>query len=130
MSKKITIETKNNIQSYIQCDDDIKKQEKDLRELKKKREIYSNSIIDYIITNNYINSDIKVNNKSKIIYKETSVNESLNQPMIKRSICNFFNEQFINMTQIKRDKISNELYNYIINSRKSTKKLTLKRTIL
>ena len=130
MSQKIKDNIKEAVQLYIKHDDSIKAQEKQLRDLKKKRDSYSDSILGYMSEHNLSKSDIKVSNHTRLVYKETNTTETLSQGLLEKSIKSFFLEKFANMDSIKRDTLSKELYNYIIKSRKSKTKFTLKRTTI
>merc|ERR1711981_1263790 len=102
-----------------------REQEKKLRKLKKDRDSFSNDIINFMIQGSNRNTDIKIG-QSKITCQENKTMSSLNQGFIKSSIHNFFIEKYPNILRQKKD-IPDEIFNYILNSRKQTKKIILKR---
>ena len=122
MSKKesnITADVKN----YIKYDDTIKNIEKKLREYRKQRDLYSSNIIDFILDNNKV---LKVGN-DLIKSKETNTMSPLSQSFIKSSIKDYFTINYNSMSEEDVDKLSNDILNHISISRKTNKKLILKR---
>ena len=125
MSMKISSDIKQTIKNYVKYDDYIKDQEKKIRKLKKERDNLSTDIIDFMINENYKNTDIRVGD-SRISCQENKSLTSLNQNFIKNQINIFFVEKHPEIIS-KNKNISTELFNYIINSRKQNKKIALKR---
>ena len=125
MSIKISSDIKQTIKNYVKYDDYIKDQEKKIRKLKKERDNLSTNIIDFMINQNYKNTDIRVGD-SRISCHENKSLTSLNQHFIKNKINSFFIEKHPEIIS-KNKSISTELFNYIINSRKQNKKIALKR---
>uniref|UniRef100_A0A6C0EL33 Uncharacterized protein n=1 Tax=viral metagenome TaxID=1070528 RepID=A0A6C0EL33_9ZZZZ len=122
MSKKesnITADVKN----YIKYDDTIKNIEKKLREYRKQRDLYSSNIIDFILDNNKV---LKVGN-DLLKSKETNTMSPLSQSFIKSSIKDYFTINYNSMSEEDVDKLSNDILNHISISRKTNKKLILKR---
>ena len=116
----------NNIKKYVKYDNYIREEEKKLKNIKKKRDEYSEKILNNIIKNKLSDNDIRVGN-SKITCKESKNLTTLNQKFIKENIRNYFKEHYTKMSDVDQEKISNDIFEYILNSRKITKKLSLKR---
>ena len=122
MSKKesnITLDVKN----YIKYDDTIKNIEKKLKEYRKQRDVYSSNIIDFILDNNKVLKIGDILLKSK----ETNSMTPLTQSFIKSSIKDYFTIYYNSMSIEDIDKLSDNILNHIIISRKTNKKLILKR---
>ena len=117
---------KNIIKEYIQLDDFVIKEESKLRKIKKKRDELSSEITNYFTKKNKLDINIKVGD-SKLSCKESITYSNLNQCFIKKHISTYFKENYKNMSENDVNKLSESLFNHILNSRIKKKKILLKR---
>lgn len=117
---------KNIIREYIQYDNLIIKEESKLKKIKKKREELSSEITNYFDKENKLNINIKAGD-SKLSCKESITYSNLNQCFIKKHINSYFKENYKNMSENDVNKLSESIFNHILNSRIEKKKIVLKR---
>jgi hypothetical protein len=88
---------KNEIQSWISLDDQIKSLNEKTRELREKRNSLENKIANYANSNNLLNSIIQINNE-KLKITNTKVAEPLTFKYLEKTL----NEVIQNDTHIKK----------------------------
>lgn len=112
------------LEKYIYYDNYIFEQDNKLKKIKKKREELKNQIIKYLDDNNI--NKIQFNNND-LCYKENKIYSSINQEFLKKNINLYFQNNHSNIKENIKNKISEDLFNFLIKSRKQEKKITLKR---
>ena len=130
MSKKFMIDTniKNEIKDYIKYDNYIKEYELKISKIKKIRKKKKDFITEFLKNHNSNSKSIKAGN-SILKLKETNTKSSLTQKFLKESITNYFKTYYKNLNDHKCIEISENILDFINNSRKTNKKILLKRII-
>ena len=97
------------IKMYIDYDDKIKNMEKNLRNLKKERQNYSDKIVEYLLDKN---KSIKYG-ENIFKYKETKSQTGLSQNFLRKSVKMYFYENYKKMSDLEIDNLVNDLSDYI-----------------
>ena len=104
-----------NVKGWIDIDNDIKELQKELKEKRKEKKLYTTNLVDIMKTNNVDCFDIK---NGKLIYTKKKVKAPLSKKHLFNSLSNYF----------KNNKsVIEELGNYILNSREEKIKENIKR---
>ena len=118
-----TVELKNTVKKFAQLDAAIKKEEQNLRQLRKVRKTYSDSIQGYLTQH----KKNKLNMASHNIFltlNKTSVKQSLTPDFLRPTLTTFFQKYH---TDHKAKTMAEHLLQHIHRSRGSTARYTLKR---
>ena len=124
----LSTKDKRDILNFIKIDDKIKEKEKRIKELKKEYKKISNNLIELIQNKNIKDLDIKIGN-SKIRYIENQSKSGLSQQFLKEQIKEYFLEKYSHFEENKCKLISEDIVNFINNSRKVNTKISLKRIL-
>ena len=118
----------NSILQWITYDDNIKKNNNNIKVLRDKKNQIENDIINYLITNKMENNTFKITDiEDSIEYTTIKTYENINYKYLSKCFFDFFNKY---STENKStEELSNELLNYIKNNRSINNKEILKRTI-
>lgn len=104
-----------NVKGWIDIDNNIKELQKELKEKRKEKKLYTTNLVDIMKTNNVDCFDIK---NGKLIYTKKKVKAPLSKKHLFNSLSNYF----------KNNKsVIEELGNYILNSREEKIKENIKR---
>ena len=104
-----------NVKSWIDIDNDIKLLQKQLKDKRKEKKMYTENLVDIMKTNNVDCFDIK---NGKLIYTKKKIKAPLSKKHLFSSLSNYF----------KNNKdIIEELGNYILNSREEKIKENIRR---
>ena len=104
-----------NVKGWISIDNEIKELQKELKEKRKEKKMYTTNLVDIMKTNNVDCFDIK---NGKLIYTKKKIRAPLSKKHLFSSLSNYF----------KNNKdIIDELGNYILNSREEKIKENIKR---
>ena len=104
-----------NVIGWIDIDNDIKELQKELKEKRKEKKIFTQNLVEIMKTNNVDCFDIK---NGKLLYTKKKVKA----PLSKKHLFNSLSEYFKN-----NKDIIEELGNYILNSREEKIKENIKR---
>lgn len=104
-----------NVKSWIDIDNDIKVLQKELKEKRKEKKMFTSNLVDIMKTNNVDCFDIK---NGKLLYTKKKVKA----PLSKKHLFNSLSQYFKN-----NKNIIDELGNYILNSREEKIKENIKR---
>lgn len=104
-----------NVKSWIDIDNDIKVLQKELKEKRKEKKMFTQNLVEIMKTNNVDCFDIK---NGKLLYTKKKVKA----PLSKKHLFNSLNQYFKN-----NKDIIDELGNYILNSREEKIKENIKR---
>jgi hypothetical protein len=105
------------IKEWLKIDNDIIRLNKDLKELKKKQKLLTNSLVNVMKTNQLDCFDI---NGGKILYKKSISKKPINSKMLLNTLKTYFSTN---------PSTANEVTDYILNSRECVVKETIKRKI-
>jgi len=105
---------KDTVRGYLKIDDDIKKVENVLKELRKKKKDMEKPILDFM--GKYEIEDCNTGD-GKLHYQVTNVFKPINRDNIKKQLGEFF----------KNSKLGEECTNYIYENREKEQKVQLKR---
>ena len=110
----------NHIQQWVVLDNEVKKINEKMKELREKRNVCESNIISYASTNNLSNSTIKIND-GKLKFTNTKVAEPLTFKYLEKSL----HEVIKNESQVKliiehikenrKTKLSQEIKRYYNN---------------
>jgi hypothetical protein len=109
---------KKNISYWLKLEAEEKKYKDGLRDLKDKKTIIEEDILDYMKSNNITHKDITVGDGIKLKYAELKTQENISKRMILDRLTKYFN----NVTK------ANEITNFIYSERKSDVKSYLKKS--
>ena len=104
-----------NVKNWIDIDNDIKTLQKQLKEKRKEKKIYTENLVDIMKTNNVDCFDIK---NGKLIYTKKKIKAPLSKKHLFSSLSNYFKNN---------SGIIEELGNYILNSREEKIKENIRR---
>jgi hypothetical protein len=104
-----------NVKGWIDIDNDIKTLQKELKEKRKEKKLFTQNLVEIMKTNNVDCFDIK---NGKLLYTKKKVKA----PLSKKHLFNSLGEYFKN-----NKDIIEELGNYILNSREEKIKENIKR---
>lgn len=104
-----------NVKGWIDIDNDIKTLQKELKEKRKEKKLFTQNLVEIMKTNNVDCFDIK---NGKLLYTKKKVKA----PLSKKHLFNSLSEYFKN-----NKDIIEELGNYILNSREEKIKENIKR---
>lgn len=104
-----------NVKGWIDIDNDIKELQKELKEKRKEKKLYTTNLVDIMKTNNVDCFDIK---NGKLIYTKKKVKAPLSKKHLFNSLSNYFKNN---------NSVIEELGNYILNSREEKIKENIKR---
>lgn len=104
-----------NVKGWIDIDNDIKELQKELKEKRKEKKLFTQNLVEIMKTNNVDCFDIK---NGKLLYTKKKVKA----PLSKKHLFNSLSEYFKN-----NKDIIEELGNYILNSREEKIKENIKR---
>jgi hypothetical protein len=105
------------IKEWLKIDNDIIRLNKDLKELKKKQKILTNTLVNVMKTNQLECVDI---NGGKILYKKSISKKPINSKMLLNTLKTFFSTN---------PSTADEVTEYILNNREIIIKETIKRKI-
>jgi hypothetical protein len=105
------------IKEWLKIDNDIIRLNKDLKELKKKQKLLTNSLVNVMKTNQLDCFDI---NGGKILYKKSISKKPINSKMLLNTLKTYFSTN---------PSTADEVTDYILNSRESVVRETIKRKI-
>lgn len=105
------------IKEWLKIDNDIIRLNKDLKELKKKQKQLTNTLVNVMKTNQLDCFDI---NGGKILYKKSISKKPINSKMLLNTLKTYFSTN---------PSTADEVTEYILNSRESVVKETIKRKI-
>ena len=104
-----------NVKNWIDIDNNIKELQKELKEKRKEKKVYTANLVEIMKANDVDCFDIK---NGKLLYTKKKVKASLSKKHLFSSLSNYF----------KNNKnIIEELGNYILNSREEKIKENIKR---
>lgn len=104
-----------NVKKWIDIDNDIKLLQKNLKEKRKEKKMFTSNLVEIMKTNNVDCFDIK---NGKLLYTKKKVKA----PLSKKHLFNSLSQYFKN-----NKNIIDELGNYILNSREEKIKENIKR---
>ena len=105
------------IKEWLKIDNDIIRLNKDLKDLKKKQKQLTNTLVNVMKTNQLDCFDI---NGGKILYKKSISKKPINSKMLLNTLKTYFSTN---------PSTADEVTEYILNSRESVVKETIKRKI-
>jgi hypothetical protein len=105
------------IKEWLKIDNDIIRLNKDLKELKKKQKLLTNTLVNVMKTNQLECVDI---NGGKILYKKSISKKPINSKMLLNTLKTFFSTN---------PSTADEVTEYILNNREIIIKETIKRKI-
>jgi len=105
------------IKEWLKIDNDIIRLNKDLKELKKKQKLLTNTLVNVMKTNQLECVDI---NGGKILYKKNISKKPINSKMLLNTLKTFFSTN---------PSTADEVTEYILNNRELIIKETIKRKI-
>jgi hypothetical protein len=105
------------IKEWLKIDNDIIRLNKEMKELKKKQKMLTNSLVNVMKTNQLDCFDI---NGGKILYKKSICKKPINSKMLLNTLKTYFSTN---------PSTADEVTEYILNSRESVVKETIKRKI-
>jgi hypothetical protein len=105
------------IKEWLKIDNDIIRLNKDLKELKKKQKVLTNTLVNVMKTNQLECVDI---NGGKILYKKSISKKPINSKMLLNTLKTFFSTT---------PSTADEVTEYILNNREIIIKETIKRKI-
>jgi hypothetical protein len=105
---------KETVRTYLKIDDDIKKLEVVLKELRKKKKDKEKPIMDFM--GKYEIEDCNTGD-GKLHYQVSSVFKPVNRENLKKQLCKFF----------KNEKLGEECTNYIYENREKEQKIQIRR---
>jgi hypothetical protein len=117
-------ELKNSLKLFSDLDAEIHTIEKQLQELKKKRELYENSILNIIERNNLKDKDIRLGN-CKFQYHISNKRDNLSQQFIKTHLNNYFIEKY-KMSEEQSLQKTQEIFQYLLSKREIKEDISLK----
>lgn len=117
---------KQSIIQYINVDEQINTLEDKLKHLRKSRDQFEEHIIISIKENKIENKDIKIG-QSILRYEGREVKDSLSQNLVKNSLINYFLKNYGDKNKDKCNEKALEIFEYILNSRETKTKYSLKR---
>ena len=105
------------IKEWLKIDNDIIRLNKETKELKKKQKLLTNTLVNVMKTNQLDCFDI---NGGKILYKKSISKKPINSKMLLNTLKTYFSTN---------PSTADEVTEYILNSRESVIKETIKRKI-
>jgi hypothetical protein len=121
MINEIKVETKeeliNSIKEWIKLDNDINRLNKESKDLKNKKKLLTNSLVNVMKTNKLECFDI---NDGKILYKKSKTKKPINSKMLLNTLKTYYNET---------PNIANELTELILNNREDVVRETIRRKV-
>jgi len=119
MSEKVDTKEEliQRIKDWLKIDNDIIRINKELKELKKKQKVLTNSLVNVMKTNQLDCFDI---NGGKILYKKCVSKKPINSKMLLSTLKNYFSSNPTTATEVT---------DYILNNREDVVKETIKRKI-
>ncbi len=127
MSNKIDMaKMAGNMERYIHLSEEIKSMETRLKEIRKNKSVLENSIIHCIQTNKLVDKEF-VKGKHKLKCEVTQRKDGLNQKFLKESLENYFKNTYRHkLSEVKCNDKAHEIFNYILNLRKTRDYYSLK----
>jgi uncharacterized protein YhaN len=117
-------ELKNSLKQFSELNENIHSIEKQLQELKKKRESYEYHILNLIERENLKDKDIRIGN-CKYQYHISNKRDNLSQQFLKTHLYNYFIERYKVSNEQALQK-SQEILEYLLNKRSIKEDISLK----
>ena len=119
---------KSIIKKWVELDNEINKNKNKNKILEKNKKTLDLKIINFIKNRNLQNTKFKLNDNTKIIYKESVSTSGITQKLLKKSLEDFFlKNKFLNMDTMTSTKLVESLYNFILQQRNSKTNYNIKR---
>ncbi|MDA7573737.1 hypothetical protein N8751_00480 [bacterium] len=115
------------IEMYKQVNDNIKNLEKQARKLRIQKTRLENYLLNTIEANNLEDTDIKIDNNTKIKHTIITRKEPMSQKYVRNSLTDYYTSNFGHkMTPVRCEEKANEIYTFLVNNRKEKESKQLK----
>ena len=112
-------EFNQNIMSWVNCDNQIKTKNEEIKQIRSKKDNLEGSIVEFIQGNNLQDNVFNISSMdTQLQMNTTSVKETMSYKFLETTLLNYFNND--------QDK-TNDLMAFIKNNRSSSDKVSLKR---
>ena len=112
-------EFNQNIMSWVDCDNQIKTKNEEIKQIRSKKDNLEGSIVEFIQGNNLQDNVFNISSMdTQLQMNTTSVKETMSYKFLETTLLNYFNND--------QDK-ANDLMTFIKNHRSSSDKVSLKR---
>lgn len=119
---------KSIVKKWVELDNEINENKNKNKILEKNKKTLDVKIIDFIKNRNLQDTKFKLNDNTKIIYKESVSNSGITQKLLKKSLEDYFlKNQFLKIDKNTSLKLIESLYNFILQQRNSKTNYNIKR---
>lgn len=102
-----------NVNNWVKIDNDILKLQKEIRELKKKKNEITDVLVEVMRTNNVDSFDMK---EESLLYKKQTIRQSINKKLLLESLQTFYQSDV---------KMAEKIVDHVLEKRKTKVKETI-----